>query len=83
VTDEGVAHLKACEQLRYLNLVNTHITDKGIQTLNQFPGLRTVYLYETAVSSEGVAALAQAAPELKIDTGNYQLPALPSDTVVY
>jgi len=83
ITDEGIAYLKDCGQLWYLNLVHTGVTDKGIQVLNQIPGLRTLYLYETAVTPNGIAALVQAAPELKIDTGNYQLPALPSDTVVY
>jgi len=83
ITDKGIAHLKGCDKLWYLNLVNTQVTDEGIKALSDLPELRRVYLYQTKVTTEGIASLVQAAEELKIDTGNYRLPALPSDTVVY
>lgn len=83
ITDEGIAHLKGCDKLWYLNLVNTQVTDQGLKTLSDLPELRRVYLYQTKVTTEGIASLVQTAQELEIDTGNYRLPALPSDTIVY
>ncbi len=83
ITDKGIAQLKGCDKLWYLNLVSTQVTDEGIKALSDLPELRRVYLYQTKVTSEGVASLVQTAQKLEIDTGNYQLPALPTDTVVY
>lgn len=79
----GLAHIVACKQLRYINLVNTKVTDEGLTALTQLPELQTVYLYQAPVTAQGVAALAQSSRQLNIDTGSYQLPALPTDTVVY
>src|SRR5690606_32742568 len=83
VGDTGLRHLQACKQLRYLNLVNTKVTDEGLGTLVQLPALQTVYLYQAPVTAQGVAELAQSNAQLKIDTGSYRLPKLPTDTVVY
>jgi len=83
VGDTGLRHLQACKQLRYLNLVNTKVTDEGLGTLVQLPALQTVYLYQAPVTAQGVAELAQSNMQLKIDTGSYRLPKLPTDTVVY
>ncbi|WP_257666813.1 DUF2231 domain-containing protein [Parapedobacter tibetensis] len=83
VSDKGLDLLNGCKQLRYINLVNTKVTDKGLQALAHLPTLHAVYLYQTGVTTQGIATLAQAMPKLEIDTGNYQLPILSSDTVVY
>ncbi|MGK6350334.1 c-type cytochrome domain-containing protein [Parapedobacter sp. DT-150] len=83
VGNAGLAHLSTCKQLRYLNLVNTQVTDEGLTLLAQLPALQTVYLYQAGVTSQGLSRLSQARPEVQIDTGNYRLPALPTDTIVY
>ena len=79
----GLQHLQACDQLRYLNLVNTKVTDDGIALLGKLPALHHVYLYQTSVSAAGIATLEQSNTALTIDTGSYHLPALPTDTIVY
>lgn len=83
VGDRGLTELSSCKQLRYLNLVNTKVTDEGLATLKQFPALQHIYLYQTTVSQQGLATLSQANPKLEIDTGSYQLPVIPADTIVY
>ncbi|WP_353127152.1 DUF2231 domain-containing protein [Parapedobacter pyrenivorans] len=83
IGNAGLAHIVACKQLKYINLVNTKVTDEGLHALTQLPALQAVYLYQTAATATGVSALAQSRPLLQIDTGSYQLPALPTDTVVY
>ena len=83
VSDAGLGRLNDCKQLRHLNLVNTKVTDEGLSALTLLHALQVVYLYQTAVTSQGVVALAQALPQLQVDTGNYHLPALPTDTIVY
>lgn len=83
IGDAGIKQLHSCKQLRYLNLVNTKVTDQGLQALTGVPALKTVYLYHTATTDHGRNTLAQARPKLQIDTGNYALPTLPTDTLVY
>jgi len=83
VTDRGLERLKDCQQLRYLNLVNTQVTDGGIDALHGLPQLREVYLYGTKVTQQGIAVLRQTGKGIEVDAGNYRLPALPSDTIVY
>src|SRR5690606_22062563 len=83
VSSAGLQYLQSCDKLRYLNLVNTEVTDEGVALLGKLPALQDVYLYQAPVSAAGIAALARSNTELNIDTGSYQLPALPTDTMVY
>ncbi|WP_139215940.1 leucine-rich repeat domain-containing protein [Parapedobacter composti] len=69
--------------MRYLNLVNTKVSDEGLNALTRLPSLQVLYLYQTKVTAQGIASLVQAVPQLEIDTGNYMLPSLATDTVVY
>lgn len=81
VTDEGIAQLSACKQLKYLNVVGTPVTAKGILALKGLPSLRSVYVYQTGVSKSDWPALEAALPGVKIDSGGYSVPTLPTDTV--
>jgi len=83
ITDAGIARLQELEKLWYLNLVHTQVTDRGLEALQHFPALRKVYLYQTGVTPDGVASLMQQTKTGEIDTGNYRLSVLPTDTLVY
>jgi len=83
ISDNGLVSLGDCKQLRYLNLVNTKVSDEGLNALTRLPSLQVLYLYQTKVTAQGIASLVQAVPQLEIDTGNYMLPSLATDTVVY
>lgn len=83
ITDTGLAHLASVTELRTLNLVGTRISDASEATLTQLKNLTNLYLYGTDVTGEVLAKLAEANKTLKIDTGNYMLEKLPTDTIVF
>ncbi|WP_245747480.1 c-type cytochrome domain-containing protein [Parapedobacter koreensis] len=83
IGNAGLAYLHACKTLQYLNLVNTKVTDEGLLILAKLPALQTVYLYQSEVTIHGIEQLVRERPELTIDTGNYALQALATDTIAY
>ena len=80
VTDIGISHLKACENLFYLNLVETKISDVGLKSLTEIKSLKELYLFNTNITKEGLSNLN---PQIKTDTGKYQLPSLATDTLIF
>ena len=80
VTDFGISHLKACENLLYLNLIETKVGDEGLKSLTEIKSLKELYLFNTNITKEGLSNLN---PQIKVDTGKYQLPFLASDTIVF
>jgi len=80
ITDLGIAHLKACENLSYLNLIETKVSDVGLKLVGEIKSLKELYLFNTNITKEGLRNLN---PQIKADTGKYQLPFLASDTVVF
>lgn len=83
ITDAGLSKLSPLSELRWLSLVGTRATDRSVETFAQLKNLSTIFLYDSELSSEGVRKLVETHTELKIDTGNYRLETLPTDTVVY
>lgn len=81
VTDVGLAQLQDLEHLKYLNLVGTKVSKSGLETLKKLPSLEQLFIFETATTALERAALQQTWPNIKIDTGGYQVPTLPTDTV--
>lgn len=73
ITDEGLDELTLLPQLEQLNLYGTKITDAGLAKLANYPNLKTVYLWQTHASEEGFKSLQKARPDLKIETGHFQL----------
>ena len=80
VTDVGITHLKACENLLYLNLIETKVSDEGLKSLTEIKSLKELYLFNTNITKEGLRNLN---PQIKVDTGHYQLPPLVTDTLVF
>jgi Leucine-rich repeat (LRR) protein len=58
VTDEGLKHLKNCENLRFIALGCTEITDRGLAYLGQLPNVRSLSLAGTSITDDGLAHLA-------------------------
>ncbi len=83
VTDDGLAKLSALEQLRLISLVDNRVTDRSVATFAQWKNLNSLFLYETEVTSEGISTLLNENREIRIDTGNYNLEKLPTDTIVF
>jgi len=82
ITDKGLAYLKDLPQLRLLNLVGDHITTSGLMQLKDVKSLRLLYLFETNIAKDDWAAVKSAFPKTSIDSGGYNVPLLPDDTVI-
>lgn len=82
VTSRGLAYLKNCSALEYLNLSGTAVTAEDLQQLGGLKNLKRLYLYQTPVTPGGFAALQKTFPAAIIDTGGYQLESLPTDTMI-
>jgi uncharacterized membrane protein len=83
ISDEGIRHLTSLTELNYLNLAGTQITDKALSHLSALKKIKSIFVYQTAVTSKGVQDFLQEHHETYLDTGDYALPKLASDTIVY
>lgn len=83
ITDAGLSKLSSLSDLRSLSLVGTKITDESVETFRKLKNLANLFLYQTSVTNAGIGRLKETHDEVKIDTGNYILKDLPTDTLVY
>lgn len=83
ITDAGISHLTPLSELRWLSLVGTRITDQSVATFIKLAKLTDLFLFQTALTDEGFQQLKKEREEVSVDTGNYMLKPLPTDTVVY
>jgi uncharacterized membrane protein/mono/diheme cytochrome c family protein len=82
VTDKGLAFLKELKQLRSLNLVGTKITTAGLMQLRDLKNLQSLFLFQTKIDGGDWAEIRKTFPKTSIDSGGYQVPLLPEDTVI-
>jgi uncharacterized membrane protein/mono/diheme cytochrome c family protein len=82
ITDAGLQQLSSLQQLQSLNLVGTNVSMKGLETLKGLKQLQSIYLYQTKINKEEWSSLKKIFPKTLIDSGGYQVPTLPDDTVV-
>ncbi len=80
VTDQGIAKLASLEHLHSLNLVGTKVTAGGLNALGGLKNLKNLYLYQSGVQSTDMEVLKKIFPATNIDSGNYKVPILPTDT---
>lgn len=81
ITDEEVQQLQSLDKLHYLNLVGSKVTIRGILPLKKLKSLQSLYLYQTDIAREEFRTLKLSFPKTKIDSGNYIVPLLSSDTI--
>jgi hypothetical protein len=82
ITDKGLQKLSSLQQLQSLNLVGTNITANGLQALKNLKQLQSLYLYQTKIKKEDWAQLQKEFPKTLLDSGGYNVPLFPDDTVV-
>jgi len=80
--DEIIAFLQPLDSLVYLNLVGTSVTSSGFEKIKGLQNLESVYLYQTNIDPTGFKQIEQIFPNANIDSGNYVVPILASDTTV-
>ena len=82
ITDKGLQKLSSLQQLQSLNLVGTNITANGLSTLKNLRQLQSIYVYQTKINKEDFAQLQKGFPKVLLDSGGYNVPLFPDDTVV-
>jgi len=82
ITDKGLQQLASLKQLQSLNLVGTNVTGEGFKALADLKQLRSLYLYQTKINKEELATLKKEFPKTLLDSGGYNVPLLPNDTVI-
>jgi Leucine-rich repeat (LRR) protein len=82
LNEATIMHLGNLNKLVYLNLVGTEISTEGLLALSGLDQLKYLYLYQTGLSSKAFMDIASKFPKTIIDTGNYTVPILASDTTV-
>ncbi|MFT6370710.1 MAG: putative membrane protein [Maribacter sp.] len=81
ITGNTIKALTSLEYLKSINLTGSQFETVHLEKLTSFPKLQQVFLYRTKANTKGVKSLKDG--QIKIDYGNYELPAIPSDSVVY
>ena len=81
VTDKGMEILASAPQLAYLNIVGTNVTEMGVEQLSSIKSLKDIYAFQSGVkfNTENLKGNGKS----RLDTGNYELPFLESDTIQY
>ena len=81
--DDGkLIHFNALDKLVYLNLVGTNVTAVGLQKIENILSLESLYLYQTNIDKTEFEKLQKIFPNTRIDSGNYFVPILESDTTI-
>ncbi len=81
ITGNGLVRLAILQNLKSINLAGSQFKESYLQTFNDFEKLNTVYLYNSGLGTKGTKSLKNG--QITIDYGNYELPPIPSDTIVY
>ncbi len=81
ITDVGLAQLKSLTNLQFLNLNGTGITAAGLSQLSTLTNVTSIYVYKTSFTSAELESVKKLFPHAIIETGNYTVPFLPSDTM--
>ncbi|WP_245224969.1 c-type cytochrome domain-containing protein [Pseudozobellia sp. WGM2] len=80
ITGEKISLLENLEHLKTINLTGSDFQQKLDVFLN-FKNLNKIYLYKTQVDPTGAKSLNNG--KVSIDYGDYQLPAIASDSIIY
>jgi uncharacterized protein YjbI with pentapeptide repeats len=79
VSGAKLDELMACRNLKSIYLNGTSITGNDLEKLQSHPLLEKVFAYETGII--GDESLKKF--RFKLEIGSYELPPIPSDTIVY
>lgn len=82
ITGKGIEKLaSASEYLKSINLTGTKFQNRYLQKLADFKKLKKVYVFRTDLDGNGPKSLKDG--QITVDYGNYELPAIASDSIVY
>ncbi|MDY7394218.1 c-type cytochrome domain-containing protein [Aureibaculum sp. 2210JD6-5] len=81
LTGSTIKKISSLEHLKSVNLTNSAFEGNYLKDFTSFKKLEKVYIYNTNVKSETVKSLNNG--KIVIDYGNYELPTIANDTIVY
>ena len=81
ITGSEIDLLSKLEYLKSLNLTSTEFEETNLKKLEQMVNLEKVYLHNTVINDKSLQDLNLG--EINIDFGNYELPIIASDSIVY
>jgi hypothetical protein len=81
-SDNDVKQLHVLDSLHYLNLVHTKVSAEGIMPLQKLKSLHSLFLFNTNISRQDFQKLKLSFAKTHIDSGNYFVPLLATDTML-
>lgn len=81
VSGKNIEALAELAHLKKINLTGSKFQIADLTNFSSFPSLKAIYLYNTALSEQGLTLLKEG--KIKVEYGNYSLPSIASDTIVY
>ncbi|MGB3149184.1 MAG: c-type cytochrome domain-containing protein [Maribacter sp.] len=81
ISGKNMELLKSLKHLKSINLTATNFEQKYLSVFSDFENLKKLYLYKTKVSPKTISSLNSG--QISIDYGNYELPSIPTDSIVY
>lgn len=81
ISGENIELLSSLAHLKSLNLTNTNFDVPHLQKLSDIKSLQKVYVFQTNLDASGPAILGDS--KITIDYGNYSLPQIATDSIIY
>lgn len=81
ISGENIALLSSLAHLKTLNLTSTNFGTDQLQKLANFRSLQKVYVFQTKLDASGPETMNDG--KAIIDYGNYTLPQIASDSIIY
>lgn len=81
ITGKTIELLRELEHLKSINLANSKFEASFLSVFSSFKNLKKVYLFNTNVDGSGVQLLKNG--QITIDYGDYQLPQIAADSIIY
>jgi hypothetical protein len=81
--DDKFIYLQTLDSLVSLNLVGTKVSSSGLEKIKNLQNIESIYLYQTNIKEAGFRQISQLFPNATLDSGNYIVPILESDTTIF
>ena len=81
ITGSKLELLAQLDHLKSLNLTSTKFEASNLKKFEAMKNLEKVFLHNTSINSQSLQKL--NLPEVSIDLGNYELPVIAADSIIY
>ncbi|MEO9891632.1 c-type cytochrome domain-containing protein [Aurantibacter sp.] len=81
ISGKNIKEIANLKNLKTINLTATNFEREHISKFSDFPSLQNIYLYKSNIKTQEIKTLNKG--QISIDYGGYELPTLPTDSIVY